>query len=185
MTESYIRWKEKLGPEGVKAAWKAGNARYYQKNRDRVLQAHKRYEVSLTPEQRRERQKIADLKHIAKRGRDVLRARRRELDDLNPERRQIRNQRKKASPKYKPRRQRNEAKRRARTRAATIGDLTDIQKIYDRCNELRQWFKVVVDHIIPLALGGAHEASNLQIIYGFENARKGIRPDYKPKVIFT
>jgi 5-methylcytosine-specific restriction endonuclease McrA len=82
-------------------------------------------------------------------------------------------------------RNKTEALRRARKRLVTVGDLTDIQKIYDRCNELRQWFKVVVDHIIPLALGGAHEASNLQIIYDFENARKGIKPNYKPQVIFT
>jgi 5-methylcytosine-specific restriction endonuclease McrA len=73
-----------------------------------------------------------------------------------------------------------------RRRLATIGDLTDIFKVYDRCAELRQWFKgLVVDHIVPLSRGGTHEAKNLQIIYDFENQRKYNKPDYKPKVIFA
>jgi HNH endonuclease len=72
----------------------------------------------------------------------------------------------------------------ARKRLATIGDLTDMAKIYERAEELRQWFDVVVDHIIPWAKGGTHEASNLQIIYASENRRKYDKLDYKPRVIF-
>jgi 5-methylcytosine-specific restriction endonuclease McrA len=59
-----------------------------------------------------------------------------------------------------------------------------ITAIYRRCQELRQWFSVVVDHIIPLSRGGMHEAANLQIIYDFENSRKHTNINYKPKVIF-
>jgi 5-methylcytosine-specific restriction endonuclease McrA len=76
------------------------------------------------------------------------------------------------------------AARRARKRALTVGELTGIQKIYERAKELRQWFYVVVDHIIPLSKGGTHEVSNLQIIYEFENRRKRSRLDYKPAVVF-
>jgi hypothetical protein len=75
--------------------------------------------------------------------------------------------------------------RRARQRLATVGDLTDIAKIYERCAELRRWFAVEVDHVISLARGGTHEAKNLQIIYDFENRRKHARLDYKPRVIFV
>lgn len=74
--------------------------------------------------------------------------------------------------------------RRARKRQATIGDLTDISKIYERAQWWRQWFDVAVDHIMPLSKNGTHEASNLQIIYGFENSRKNAKLDYKPQIIF-
>lgn len=57
--------------------------------------------------------------------------------------------------------------------------------VYARPRELRQWFDVVVDHIIPLAKGGAHAASNLQIIYRKDNGRKGVRLDYIPAVVFA
>lgn len=60
-----------------------------------------------------------------------------------------------------------------------------IQKIYLRAAELRQWFDVVVDHAIPLAKGGLHHPNNLQIIYDHENRKKGCRLDFKPSVIFT
>lgn len=59
-----------------------------------------------------------------------------------------------------------------------------IEKIYKRAQELRKWFDVEVDHIVPLSKGGAHTSKNLQIIYGFENASKQANPNYKPKVIF-
>lgn len=75
--------------------------------------------------------------------------------------------------------------RRARQRKVTIGDLTAIENIYHRARWWRQWFDAVVDHIIPLAKNGTHEASNLQIIYGFENKRKGDRLNYKPRVVFV
>jgi 5-methylcytosine-specific restriction endonuclease McrA len=78
-----------------------------------------------------------------------------------------------------------EARRRARKRAATIGETSAIMAIYARCQELRKWFDVVVDHKIPLAKGGAHSAENLQIIYSTENVRKGVSLTYKPKVVFV
>jgi len=67
---------------------------------------------------------------------------------------------------------------------ARIGNRKTIRKIYDRAAELRQWFDVEVDHIIPMAKGGAHTPENLQIIYAFENHRKRNSLTYKPKVIF-
>jgi HNH endonuclease len=78
-----------------------------------------------------------------------------------------------------------QALRYARQRLATIGDLTDIAKVYERAAELRQWFEVEVDHIKPLAKGGTHEASNLQIIYAYENRRKHALAGYKVRVIFS
>ncbi len=74
--------------------------------------------------------------------------------------------------------------RRALKRSVTVGDLTAIEVIYERAKELRQWFDVAVDHIIPLARGGTHEATNLQIIYAFENRAKSANVNYKPRVIF-
>jgi 5-methylcytosine-specific restriction endonuclease McrA len=69
-------------------------------------------------------------------------------------------------------------------RKARQGCQREVEKIYARAQELRQWFNVVVDHIVPLAKGGAHTTSNLQIIYSFENAAKADSLTYKPKVIF-
>lgn len=79
----------------------------------------------------------------------------------------------------------HEALRRARKRNAAIGDFSAIARIYARARELRQWFDVVVDHIIPLAKGGAHAPGNLQIIYRLENLSKGTRLDFVPSVIFS
>jgi 5-methylcytosine-specific restriction endonuclease McrA len=73
----------------------------------------------------------------------------------------------------------------ARKRRATIGDLAAIRAKYKRAHELRRWFDVEVDHIVPLARGGAHEASNLQIIYTYENRRKHACLGYKPRVVFN
>lgn len=77
------------------------------------------------------------------------------------------------------------AKRRALKRNSTVGDITAIEKIYERARELRQWFNVVVDHIVPLSRGGAHSVENLQIIYKTDNLKKFCRLDYKPSVIFS
>jgi len=76
-------------------------------------------------------------------------------------------------------------KRKALKLKATIGDLSQIQKIYERAAQYRKWFDVVVDHIIPLSKGGAHSPENLQIIYAEENSVKGARLDYRPRVIFV
>ncbi len=73
----------------------------------------------------------------------------------------------------------------AKQRLVTVGDLTAIAKVYERAKWWRRWFDVAVDHIIPLSRSGTHEANNLQIIYTFENCRKGARLDYKPRVVFT
>jgi 5-methylcytosine-specific restriction endonuclease McrA len=64
-------------------------------------------------------------------------------------------------------------------------DKDAVARVYARCQELRRWFDVCVDHIIPLAKGGAHAAENLQIIYSYENAQKNMRLDYRPSVIFV
>jgi hypothetical protein len=74
--------------------------------------------------------------------------------------------------------------RRARKKHLTVGDLTEIAKVYERARWWKQWFNIVVDHIIPLSRNGTHEAKNLQIIYGFENNRKYNNGNYKPKVVF-
>jgi hypothetical protein len=76
------------------------------------------------------------------------------------------------------------ARRRALKSSVTCGDLLKIGKIYKRAQELRQYFNVVVDHIIPLSKGGPHSPENLQIIYWHENALKHDSLDYQPKVIF-
>lgn len=59
-----------------------------------------------------------------------------------------------------------------------------VRRVYHRARELRRWFDVVVDHVIPLSKGGAHAPSNLQIIYRTENLVKGARLDYTPSVVF-
>ncbi len=76
------------------------------------------------------------------------------------------------------------ARRRALQRKVTVGGLKAIIKIYKRAQWWKQWFDVVVDHIIPLSKGGEHSAKNLQIIYAFENARKGSSLTYKPSAVF-
>ncbi len=76
------------------------------------------------------------------------------------------------------------ARRHARKVSATVGDRKSTDKVYKRCAELRQWFDVVVDHIVPLAKGGKHASENLQIIYADENRRKHTSLTYKPRVVF-
>jgi 5-methylcytosine-specific restriction endonuclease McrA len=77
------------------------------------------------------------------------------------------------------------SRRRAVQKGAALGDRKAISAIYARARDLRRWFNVVVDHVIPLAKGGAHAASNLQIIYRSENESKGFRLDYSPSVVFA
>jgi hypothetical protein len=72
----------------------------------------------------------------------------------------------------------------ARKRAARFGDRSAVKAIYKRAAELRRYFDVVVDHIIPFTKGGLDCAENLQIIYRFDNEKKGTLLDYRPCVIF-
>lgn len=89
------------------------------------------------------------------------------------------------TPKRKAWRQAFDACRRAKKKPSTLPDWIEIQKIYRRAEILRQWFDVVVDHIIPLARGGTHSSpGNLQIIYRKENNQKGAKLDFSPSVIF-
>lgn len=75
-------------------------------------------------------------------------------------------------------------RRTALQKSVTVGNLAEIAKVYARAKELRQWFDVDVDHIIPMSRGGAHSAENLQIIYAKENSQKNNRLDYVPTVVF-
>jgi 5-methylcytosine-specific restriction endonuclease McrA len=90
----------------------------------------------------------------------------------------------KANPKTKVRDKIKKALRRAAYYRASLEDMKKIRLIYHRAQELRRWFKVSVDHIIPLSKGGAHAPRNLQIIYSSENMKKRARSDYIPSVIF-
>ena len=74
----------------------------------------------------------------------------------------------------------------ARRRSRCSNPSTDkrITALYKRCQELKRWFDVQVDHILPLSRGGRHEIGNLQIIYAFENNRKHTNPNYKPRIVF-
>lgn len=70
-------------------------------------------------------------------------------------------------------------------RAQCSGSCPLTRKVYGRCLELKQWFDVVVDHIIPLSKGGRHSFQNLQIIYAHENSVKNDSLNYVPRIIFT
>lgn len=72
----------------------------------------------------------------------------------------------------------------ARKKGAVIGNRKALVRVYKRAEELRKWFNVAVDHIIPISKGGHHSADNLQIIYASENRKKWDRLDYTPSVIF-
>lgn len=106
----------------------------------------------------------------------------------HPEKMRVYNRKAEAKRRLKPARRAYmasfDAKRRKQERAVTIKDIQLCARIYARAAELRQWFDVVVDHIIPLAKGGVHTANNLQIIYRKENAMKGISLSYRPVVVF-
>jgi hypothetical protein len=87
--------------------------------------------------------------------------------------------------KHPERNQRYKQARRALEANTTVSkNLKAMERIYARAKELRQWFDVCVDHIVPLCKGGSHAPSNLQIIYKSENLIKARRLDYKPRVIF-
>ncbi len=77
------------------------------------------------------------------------------------------------------------ARRWAMTRCRTVPETgAEIKKIYARALKLRQWFDVVVDHIIPLSKDGLHCPGNLQIIYRHENDAKHNNENYKPQIVF-
>lgn len=80
-----------------------------------------------------------------------------------------------------------EQKRRALKALADIGDfpsLTELIEVYGSacmypgCTDTN----LTVDHVIPLSLGGSHDATNAQILCKFHNSQKGNRNsnDYRP-----
>lgn len=75
--------------------------------------------------------------------------------------------------------------RRAKQRQVMIGDPAKIAKVFARARELRKWFNVEVDHIIPLSKNGGHCESNLQIIYASENKRKNDKLGFAPSIVFA
>ena len=58
-----------------------------------------------------------------------------------------------------------------------------IDAIYAERDHMSEFLGVAmhVDHIIPIARGGAHHEDNLQIITGTQNTSKGARTDWEPK----
>jgi 5-methylcytosine-specific restriction endonuclease McrA len=149
------------------------------------LASNRRSLAKIDPKVRKQRNREAQVRYWAKHG-ERLRAHRRKRFASIPKIRTQVQEWKKANPdRVKILRNKGNGIRRARERLAAIGDLTDIAKVYERAKWWQQWFDVVVDHTISLARGGAHAAKNLQIIYRFENEKKGTRSDYKPRVIFA
>lgn len=80
------------------------------------------------------------------------------------------------------------AKRYARKRQATLGDLAEIQRVYDTaastesvncfyCKALIPKGERHVDHKVPLSRGGAHAAINLCVCCASCNLSKGAKTD--------
>ena len=70
------------------------------------------------------------------------------------------------------------AKRRERLQTIlTAEEMENIQSIYEECQRISQETGIPhhVDHIIPLAKGGQHHPSNLQILSATENLKKGTK----------
>ena len=64
----------------------------------------------------------------------------------------------------------------------TTAEEAKIQQIYNECarlNESAGYTKYHVDHIIPVSKGGLHHPSNLRVMDGIENRKKGAKLDYK------
>ncbi len=78
----------------------------------------------------------------------------------------------------------HKATRRAREKQNFVGDRAALNAVYTRAQGYRRWFDVAVDHIIPLAKGGAHSVENLQIIYRKENEMKNASLTFEPTTIF-
>jgi hypothetical protein len=72
----------------------------------------------------------------------------------------------------------NFAKRKQRMKCDLTKEETQkIRLIYEECQRLSKETGILhhVDHIIPLALGGLHHPSNLQILTAEENLKKGCK----------
>ena len=71
-------------------------------------------------------------------------------------------------------------KREARPKNLTIEQKREIWSIYRECRKLSRETGIPheVDHIVPLAKGGKHVASNLQILTADQNRRKSCRLDF-------
>jgi 5-methylcytosine-specific restriction endonuclease McrA len=149
-------------PYRLKAAEKKYKHLWYLRNRASVLRRVKRRYLRCREEI------IAAVSRWAQKNREKVRRTHRRWEKRNPQ---------KCCAQA--------AIRRARKRGGGVGNRKDITAVYSRCQELRQWFDVVVDHIVPLAKGGAHSPENLQIIYRSENQLKGARLDYVPVVVFN
>lgn len=86
----------------------------------------------------------------------------------------------------KARRTQMTAKRRAIKRGASADGITpETRLVYSFCERLnkehRHYLKkgpFSVDHIVPLVLGGAHQASNLQVVTSFYNSSKGAKMNF-------
>lgn len=134
---------------------------YYKNNRDTVEKGHRRYYLA-----NRDAVKLAARKYRVN-NLEKCKARRKIWESKNLGKMRA------FSAKYK-----------ALKRTSVNGSIAAIESVYKRAVELRRWFAVEVDHIKPLSIGGLHEASNLQIIYAFENRRKCDSLNYKPSVVF-
>jgi 5-methylcytosine-specific restriction endonuclease McrA len=74
--------------------------------------------------------------------------------------------------------QRRKQRLREQTPALSPEDKALIEHAYgqrDRLNEEAGFVEYHVDHIIPLAKGGAHHPANLQVISARDNVRKGAK----------
>ena len=88
------------------------------------------------------------------------------------------NHRYKHSPKGKITGNASAGKRRAKIKCPlSLGDKEKIRLIYEECYRITQETGIPhhVDHIIPLALGGLHHPSNLQILTAEANLKKGCK----------
>ena len=88
------------------------------------------------------------------------------------------NQRYKQSIKGKLTKRSMAAKRRERLQTTLTPEETEnIRSIYEECQRISHQTGIPhhVDHIIPLAKGGHHHPSNLQILSATENLKKGTK----------
>lgn len=88
-----------------------------------------------------------------------------------------RNWSKKNPDKHNDVRSMQRARKRKLTPPMTEEEKSLIEKFYEHASRLTKLLKIKhhVDHIIPLAKGGLHHPSNLQVIPASVNLRKGIK----------